>query len=340
MPELVGHARVPRWSCSTTTTCPTPRSGSTSESLAVVRDHLGDFTESLPRALCWASAWDMTRDGELATRDYLELVLSGIGKESDIGVVQSLHRQVKLALDLYADPDWRETGPDPLDRGDAGAPARRRARQRPPARLGPRVRRDGPHRRAARPARRACWTARESIEGLAVDTELRWALRAAAGRHRPRRRGGDRRRAGARPHLGGRAARGAAPGRPGRPRRRRRRRGRRSSRPTSCPTPCRRRSSAASSRPTSGSCWRPTPSGTSRRSRTSGRPAATRWPSRSRSASTRPPRSPRPRWTTDAWLASARPAPALRRLVVESRSGVERALRAQAADAAAAGGGA
>ncbi|MEV6578365.1 aminopeptidase N [Streptomyces sp. NPDC051582] len=79
-------------------------------SLENVTAHLGDFTESLPRALCWASAWDMTRDGELATRDYLALVLSGIGKESDIGVVQSLHRQVKLAVDLYADPAWREQG--------------------------------------------------------------------------------------------------------------------------------------------------------------------------------------------------------------------------------------
>ena len=48
------------------------------ESLATVTQHLGDFTESLPRALCWASAWDMTRDGELPTRDYLDLVLSGI----------------------------------------------------------------------------------------------------------------------------------------------------------------------------------------------------------------------------------------------------------------------
>ncbi len=38
---------------------------------------------------------------------------------------------------------------------------------------------------------------------------------------------------------------------------------------------------------------------------------------------------------TDAWLASADPAPALRRLVGESRSGVERALRAQEADRAA-----
>ena len=39
---------------------------------------------------------------------------------------------------------------------------------------------------------------------------------------------------------------------------------------------------------------------------------------------------------TDAWLASAEPSAALRRLVSESRASVERALRAQAADAASA----
>ena len=80
------------------------------ESLANVVEHIADFTDSLPRALCWASAWDMTRDGEMATRDYLSLVFSGIGRESDIGVVQSLQRQARLALDLYADPAWRAEG--------------------------------------------------------------------------------------------------------------------------------------------------------------------------------------------------------------------------------------
>jgi aminopeptidase N len=38
---------------------------------------------------------------------------------------------------------------------------------------------------------------------------------------------------------------------------------------------------------------------------------------------------------TDAWLESAQPPAALRRLVVESRDGVARALRAQSADRAA-----
>ncbi|MFI9308387.1 aminopeptidase N [Streptomyces triculaminicus] len=145
------------------------------ESLATVTQHLGDFAESLPRALSWASAWDMTRDGELATRDYLDLVLSGIAKESDIGVVQSLHRQVKTALELYAAPTWRETG---LARWTEATLE---------------------HLRAAEPgsdhqlawARAFAATARtdeqlallsglldgtETVEGLVVDTELRWDL--------------------------------------------------------------------------------------------------------------------------------------------------------------------
>jgi aminopeptidase N len=52
----------------------------------------------------------MTRDAEMPTRDYLTLVLAGIGQESDIGVVQSLLRQVRSAIDLYADPQWRDWG--------------------------------------------------------------------------------------------------------------------------------------------------------------------------------------------------------------------------------------
>ncbi|SDK98901.1 aminopeptidase N [Streptomyces indicus] len=155
------------------------------ESLRHVTQHLGDFEASLPRALCWASAWDMTRDGELPTREYLALVLSGIGKESDIGVVQSLHRQVKLALDLYAAPDFREAG---LARWTEAALTHLRAAEP-----------GGDHQLAW--ARAFAATARtedqldllkgllegtETIEGLAVDTELRWAFvqrLAATGRY-------------------------------------------------------------------------------------------------------------------------------------------------------------
>ncbi|MDP3714540.1 MAG: aminopeptidase N [Mycobacteriales bacterium] len=79
-------------------------------SLATVVGHVGAFTDSLPRALCWAAAWDMTRDAEMPARDYLALVLAGIDRETDIGVVQSLLRQAQSALALFADPAWAPTG--------------------------------------------------------------------------------------------------------------------------------------------------------------------------------------------------------------------------------------
>ncbi|MEU4829371.1 aminopeptidase N [Streptosporangium sp. NPDC023615] len=68
------------------------------------------FTASLPRALCWSAAWDMTRDAEMSTRDYLALVVSGIRSITDITVVQTVLRQVRLAIQQYADPAWRAEG--------------------------------------------------------------------------------------------------------------------------------------------------------------------------------------------------------------------------------------
>ena len=71
---------------------------------------LGRLTESLPRALMWSATWDMVRDAEMATRDYLALVLANIDAETEIGVVQSVQRQVRRALEVYADPTWAPQG--------------------------------------------------------------------------------------------------------------------------------------------------------------------------------------------------------------------------------------
>ncbi|MET9521128.1 aminopeptidase N [Streptomyces coeruleorubidus] len=304
------------------------------QSLAFVTEHLGDFESSLPRALCWASAWDMTRDAELPARDYLSLVLSGIGKESDIGVVQSLHRQVKLAVDLYADPAAREAL---LARWTDATLA---------------------HLRAAAPgsdhqlawARAFAATARtpeqldlldalldgsQTIEGLVVDTELRWAFvqrLAAVGRFDETEIAGeydrDRTAAGERHAATARAAR-----------------------PTS-EAKAEAWASVVDSDKLPNAVQEAVIGGfvqTDQRDLLA--PYADRyfevvkdiWESRSHEMAQQIavglyPTVQVSRETldkTDAWLASAEPNAALRRLVSESRAGVERALRAQEADAAA-----
>ncbi|HEU0130536.1 MAG TPA: aminopeptidase N, partial [Mycobacteriales bacterium] len=144
-------------------------------SLATLTDRLGTLTESLPRTLCWAAAWDMTRDGELAARDYLRLVLRNIGSETQVGVVQTLIAQSLGAIVNYGDPANRRAAYDLL----AGAA--------------------WDHLNAAEPGsdHQLAWTrafvqsARSDehlglvagllngttdVPGLAVDTELRWHI--------------------------------------------------------------------------------------------------------------------------------------------------------------------
>jgi aminopeptidase N len=304
------------------------------ESLAFVTGHLGDFESSLPRALCWASAWDMTRDAELATRDYLSLVLSGIGKESDIGVVQSLQRQVKLAVELYADPSAREAL---LNRWTDATLAHLRAAEP-----------GGDHQLAW--ARAFAATARTpeqldlleglldgsgTVEGLVVDTELRWALverLAAVGRFDETEIAGeldrDRTAAGERHAATARAARPTAESK---------------EEAWASVVESDKLPNAVQEAVISGfvqtdqrellaayaekyfeavkDIWE------SRSHEMAQQIAVGLYPSLQVSEDTLA--------KTDAWLASPEPPPALRRLVSEARAGIERALKAQAADAAA-----
>ncbi len=71
---------------------------------------LAALQDSLARTLCWSAAWEMVRDGELATREYLELVEAAAGSESVINVVQAVNRQLLRALENYAEPAWAPAG--------------------------------------------------------------------------------------------------------------------------------------------------------------------------------------------------------------------------------------
>ena len=78
-------------------------------SLRTLVDYVGEFRESLPRALCWTSAWDMTRDAEMRAADYLALVLAGVSQEAEIGTVQSLLRLARQSIDPFGNPAERQT---------------------------------------------------------------------------------------------------------------------------------------------------------------------------------------------------------------------------------------
>jgi aminopeptidase N len=133
------------------------------------------LAESLPRALAWSAAWDMTRDGDLAARDYIALIVAGAGKETDIGLLQSLTRQALRTVDVYADPQWAGEGyrllaEQALQELYAAAPGSDHQLAWAHAFLG-----------AARGPQQTAIIAdvlsgAKVIEGLALDDEMRWAF--------------------------------------------------------------------------------------------------------------------------------------------------------------------
>jgi aminopeptidase N len=76
------------------------------DSLHTALSRIADIADPLPRTLAWSAAWEMTRDAELKARDFVALVMSGVHAESEVGVAQRLLLQAQTALGAYADPDW------------------------------------------------------------------------------------------------------------------------------------------------------------------------------------------------------------------------------------------
>ncbi|MGW6565589.1 aminopeptidase N [Streptomyces sp. NPDC054975] len=79
-------------------------------SLATLRAHLGDITDPLARALCWSALWNLTRDGLMPARDFVAVALDFAGRETDIGVLQMVHAWARAAVTHYAAPAWRAEG--------------------------------------------------------------------------------------------------------------------------------------------------------------------------------------------------------------------------------------
>ncbi len=77
-------------------------------SLETLLARIADIADPLPRTLAWSAAWEMTRDAELKARDFVALVNDGIHAETEVGVAQRLLLQAQTALGSYAEPAWAQ----------------------------------------------------------------------------------------------------------------------------------------------------------------------------------------------------------------------------------------
>jgi aminopeptidase N len=144
-------------------------------SLETMISSIAEITGSLPATLCWATAWDMTRDAELSIQDYLALVSAGAPSVTDISVLERVLQTTGLALRRYADPAWRATGMAAYDRALrdwllAAEPGSDRQLAYAQALAGVAVS------AASLELFAGLLDGSASVRGLVVDTELRWQL--------------------------------------------------------------------------------------------------------------------------------------------------------------------
>ncbi len=144
-------------------------------SLATLVGNIDRFTESLPRALSWGAAWDMTRDAEMRASDWVDLVLRGIGIETDLFAVRSLVARTGRAVAEYTAPanraavaDRWEAGLLELVRGAHAGSDHQLAFIRGLAQAA--------HNDEALSLLAGLLDGSTTLDGLKVDTDLRWQL--------------------------------------------------------------------------------------------------------------------------------------------------------------------
>lgn len=79
-----------------------------SGSLTAAINQLNTLTDPLARAMIWATAWDMTRDAEMSSLDYIRLVVSAVASEQDATAVSTVLRQALLASTGFTAPALRD----------------------------------------------------------------------------------------------------------------------------------------------------------------------------------------------------------------------------------------
>ena len=145
------------------------------DSLATGLERVDAFTESLPRSVLLAPAWDLVRDGELPASRFLAAALAALRVETHSSVVQGLLGRVTTCLSHYLPQADRATAVAAT--ADALLALARAAEAGSDAQL-QLVRAVADHAvTEEQTAAVAAWLdGSESLEGLVVDQDLRWEL--------------------------------------------------------------------------------------------------------------------------------------------------------------------
>lgn len=145
------------------------------DSLAFATRNIASLTDSLTRGVVMASAWDMTRDGEMTARDYLELALAAIPVESNMQLLELTIRHIEEAVRTFVAPSARARALN-----DVAARLLLLAHTAPSGSDAQTMLVRAAARSASAPEHfetiRRLYTGEETLDGLDLDLDCRWTL--------------------------------------------------------------------------------------------------------------------------------------------------------------------
>ena len=150
---------------------------------ATVRGSLDRISDPMARALCWTALWNSARDGESPAAQYVDAVAAFAPAETGIGVLLNILDNAATAIERYTPAAARSSvrstfvsaAAAELDRAAPGSDAQL-AWARTLAAL-------GRHDSAVLPRLRGLLDGSGPVAGLAVDADLRWQLWHALAAH-------------------------------------------------------------------------------------------------------------------------------------------------------------
>ena len=145
------------------------------DSLAFAVANITRFTDSLTRGVVMAAAWDMTRDGQMKARDYLNLALTAVPAETNMQLLTLTLRHIDEAVRTFVAPDARAEAAETVGRrllllartAQSGSDAQRM--------LVAAAARNASNAEQFE-AIRALYDGSATLEGLELDVDLQWSL--------------------------------------------------------------------------------------------------------------------------------------------------------------------
>ena len=145
------------------------------DSLAFAVANITRFTDSLTRGVVMAAAWDMTRDGQMKARDYLNLALTAVPAETNMQLLTLTLRHIDEAVRTFVAPDARAEAAETVGRrllllartAQSGSDAQRM--------LVAAAARNASNAEQFE-AIKALYDGSATLEGLELDVDLQWSL--------------------------------------------------------------------------------------------------------------------------------------------------------------------